>query len=82
MVDAGDTISFWVGEGDVKLIEEWDEYYKQKSEGPYSRGEWIREAMQLQLAIDRALDEVDMELDDPRQKRMYVRQAIFNDARE
>ena len=81
MVDAGDTISLWVGQDDVELLEEFDAYYKLESDGPYSRGNRIKEAMELQLTIDQAIDEVGYDIDNPRDKRNFVRQLILDDAR-
>lgn len=82
MVDVGDTISVWVGQDDVELVEQYDAYYKLRDDGPYSRGEYIREGMELQLAVDEALDEAGIDISNPRDKRAYIKQLIFDDARD
>lgn len=44
-----------------------------------SRSEWLRDAAQMRLMVDDALDGVGMTFDNEQEKRSYVRQLILND---
>jgi hypothetical protein len=79
--EAGDTVSIWIDQERVDDINEFDAYYRLEYGSDYGIGDQIKEAMRLKLAVDKALDDADVDLDE-RGKRAFVRQLILDDARE
>lgn len=76
---SGKTVGIWIGE-DEDLIERFDEELGTK-EPKYSRSESIKDAMEFYLHIQDALDNSDLSFASERDKRMWIRQAIFDRAR-
>ncbi len=75
----GKTAGIWIGE-DEDLIERFDEELGTK-EPTYSRSESIKDSMEFYLHIQDALDDMDLTFPSERDKRMWIRQAIFDRAR-
>lgn len=81
MVEPGNTISVSVTEDDIKMVEEFDEYF-QSLEGSYSRAGRIKEAMELYQAVHEVTEQFDDvkspdDMPGPDFKFM-VRQALIN----
>jgi len=79
--EPGDTFSIWVDERRREMINEFDSFYRLALGDDYAIGDQVKESMQLKLALDRALDEHDLDLDE-RGKRAFLRQAVINAAAE
>lgn len=76
----GKTVGIWVG-ADDDIVERFDEMWRDGSES-YSRSDKIKEAMEMYIEIQSVIDELDYDLDNPRVRRSWVRQALLDRARE
>ena len=81
MVDAGDRISVSIGEGDAKMVNEFDDYFGDVDD-PYNRAQRIKEAMELYMNLHKHASDLehvtppdDMGL---RGFKAYLRQAVFD----
>ncbi|MFB6217604.1 MAG: hypothetical protein ABEH77_00235 [Halobacteriaceae archaeon] len=71
--DGGTTIGVWVGE-DEDVVDRVDE----RLDYGDSRSAYAKEALELKLAVDEAIEGVGLEFDTEREKRAFVRQAILD----
>jgi hypothetical protein len=74
-----ETIGIWFGAND-DLKERFDDRFGKPSD--YSRSATVKDAMAMYIAVDRALEQAELEFGDERPKRAAVRQAILDMARE
>ena len=72
------TIGIWVGEEET-LVDEFDDQLGQYPQ--YSRSERVKDSMRMYLSIDDILAESALEFDREVEKRMWVRQAIYDHLR-
>lgn len=79
--EADDSFSIWVGEQWLEIVNEFDSYYRLRRGSDYVMGREIKRAMELQLTIDKTLEEAGLELDE-RGRKAYLRQLILDDARK
>ena len=75
MTDGGTTIGIWVGEDDTVL----DRVDDRLDYGD-SRSAYARAALELQVAVDDAIEASGLSFDSEREKRMFVRQAVLDAA--
>lgn len=75
----GTTIGIWVGEDD-EIVDEFDTTLGMRPD--YSRSEKIKDAMAMYVTIAETLDDIEYDFDGEPPKRHFVRQAIFNQARQ
>jgi metal-responsive CopG/Arc/MetJ family transcriptional regulator len=78
MSDTEETIGIWFGANE-DLKERFDARFGRPAD--YSRSATVKDAMEMYLAIDDALEQANMEFTDERPKRAAVRQAILDMAR-
>lgn len=73
--DGGRTVGVWVGSGET-VIDRVDERLGYGD----SRSQYTKDALELRLAVDDALETVGLEFDSEREKRAFVRQALVDAA--
>lgn len=75
MGDDGTTIGTYFNADEQEgLLSEFDERF----EDDPGRSAAVKNAMELSLAVESALDATGYEFEHPREKRMFVRQAILD----
>ena len=86
MPEEGTTAGVWVGKDDRKLFDDFDDHFRRHGRGSYSRSDRMKDAMELYLAVHRALlqaeEAPDPEDMDAREVRMVAKQAVFDHFRE
>jgi len=82
MVDAPAVPSAYFGESEIDDLQEFDDFFRKRDDGTWSRSEEIKRAMRTHLLVEQVFDDADFDPGSERDREAAIQQALYDLFRE